>query len=82
MVMYNIPSLFNTSNYLQLTSEQKINACAEECLFRKGATCDEQISELCCIYMEENGWRYPVDVDEGITLYRNLRRSLITDLNM
>ena len=83
LVMYSVPTLYNTHNYLHETCERKISACAEECVFRGDTICDdEDIAELCHIYMEENYWQHPCDLVEGIDLYKNLRNSIYSEPNM
>ncbi|XP_050411057.1 uncharacterized protein LOC126825414 [Patella vulgata] len=45
LVMYSLPALYGTNNYLHEVSEHMMNACAGECRFRGGIICDEDIAE-------------------------------------
>lgn len=80
VVMYSVPALYETQTYIQEVTQQKREACAEECTFRGDTTCDDSIAELCHIYMEENNWQHPCDVRDGVQLYSNLRNLLCYDL--
>lgn len=82
VVMYSVPSLYNTYSYLHGVEEQKIAACEEECRFRADTTCDEDFADLCRIYMAENDWQFPGLLADGIQLYKDLRRTINRDLNM
>ena len=79
--MYSLPELYDTHNYLQPTADQKIKACLEECRFRGNTTCDADLAELCGLYMSENDWQSPTDLQSAVQLYSNLRETLQQDLN-
>ena len=62
LVMYSLPALYNTRNYLEETTLGKIDACPEECAFRGDMVCDEELSQLCDIYRLENNWSFTNDL--------------------
>ena len=78
--MYSLPELYDTHNYLQEIADQKI-ACFQECTFCGDASCDDGLAELCGLYMSENDWHCPTDLQTAVQLYSNLRETLYQDLN-
>nr|XP_054761103.1 uncharacterized protein LOC129267417 [Lytechinus pictus] len=79
-IMFNLPSLYTTRDYLHGVSQERMQACKEECVFRKTIPCDEDIFELCCI-MNEVGYEYPRDRHGARLLYVALRREITHLLN-
>ena len=79
--MYSLPELYDTHKYLQQIADQKITACFEECTFHGDAFCDDDLSELCGLYMSENDWHSPTDLQAAVQIYSNLRETLYQDLN-
>ena len=80
MVMYMLPASYGTRRYLFEVEQVKIDVCKTECIFREERFCDEDILELCLIYMEENNWTLPATIDEALLLYSNLRNCFLHDL--
>ena len=71
-VMYQLPELFGTRNYLFHPRREEIQFCREECLFREPVPCDIDVYDMCCILMVEKGYRFPVDHHGALLLYRAL----------
>ncbi|XP_063971427.1 uncharacterized protein LOC135158071 [Lytechinus pictus] len=80
-IMFNLPSLYTTRDYLHGVSQERMQACKEECVFRKTIPCDEDIFELCCIVMNEVGYEYPRDRHGARLLYVALRHEITHLLN-
>ena len=79
-LLYTLPSIHNTHTYIQPVEEDYINVCREECTFRSKFPCDKDIFNLCLIYMEENDWLPPSDIDEAAVLYQQLREKCLAEL--
>lgn len=80
VVMYMLPSSYNTSSYLHDVDQTKIGVCQEECIFRQQHVCDGDIHELCTILMEENNLVEPTTVDEAVSLYSKLKNEFYKEL--
>ena len=78
--MYSIPELYGTRDYLCDVEPGRLEACAEECTFTSDIHCDEDIHDLACMYMEENGWSTPTDPYSAADLYLSLRTHFLMDL--
>ena len=74
-MMYMQPELFGAEGRLCPVSDMEVRHCEEETI-PKGYPCDETVYELCNIVMEENMWETPSNMEEGQTLYENLRGML------
>ena len=79
-MLYSMPEIFGTKDYLRDVSRRDIQICEEESIFRDGFTCDPDIFELLVIYMAERHLMPPTDVQESLALYRTLRQIIIQDL--
>lgn len=73
MVMYMLPGTYETRSYRIEVDQHKIDVCKRECIFRKEKYCDEDIWELCEIYMTENALPSPTCLNSTIALYKTLR---------
>ncbi|CAG2189187.1 uncharacterized protein [Mytilus edulis] len=73
MVMYMIPTSYETRSYRIEVDQDKIDVCKTECIFRQDQVCDEDIWDLCGIYMKENALSLPTSLDTAIALYKILR---------
>ena len=82
VVMYRLPSAYDTQSYIQPVDFNKIDVCKTECIFRDQYTCDGDIEELCEILMEENGWESPTTLDEALVLYCLLRDEINYELQL
>ena len=72
-MMYTLPQLFGAREYLKEVSQQKIEACRQECLQRGPYPCDDSVFDICCITMAENSLHPPTSPEEAIALYMFLR---------
>ncbi|KAJ8320136.1 hypothetical protein KUTeg_001723 [Tegillarca granosa] len=82
VVMYMLPSSYNTCSYLHDVDQNKVDVCQEECTFRRQQVCDEDIDELCRILMEENVLAEPTIIEEAISLYSKLRYAFYQELQL
>lgn len=73
MVMYMLPTSYETRSYRIEVDQHKIDVCKTECIFRQEQFCDEDIWELCEMYMKENALSSPTSLDAAIALYKTLR---------
>jgi hypothetical protein len=74
--MYGMPELYNTHNYLKAVPHVEIQICKSECIFRHTCPCDEDVRDLCVIFMREDNIDWPSDPYEGIHVYLFLRDSI------
>jgi len=79
MLIYTMPEIFNSTNYMCAVEQERLDACFQECKFCN-ISCDESIYQLVNIYMEENGWPLPNDPYEAASLYLSLRLCFRRDL--
>lgn len=75
-IMYFVPGLYATTDSLCNVFPERVEIAREECRFRKAIPCDEDVHELCCAVMKENGLEFPEDSDSAVNLYMELRRSI------
>lgn len=80
LVMYSLPMVYNTRNYIYHVDDNAIDACIQECRFKDDLPCSRDIFQLCRLKMQENGWGIPFNYHEGIILYRSLRDSIRAEL--
>jgi hypothetical protein len=73
IMLYDIPELYGTRDYMCDVDLNRIDVCAQECTFYNGIPCDEDIYPLACLYMDEHGWLMPSDPYEAVDLYVSLR---------
>ena len=79
-LLYLMPEIYSTRNYIQAVDQRDVDICKSECHFRTGPTCDPEIFELLVLYMAHNGLSPPTNAQEGIELYLNLRSLCFDDL--
>lgn len=79
LVLYSIPWLFQSEDYLQPVQPEVFDACIEETL-QPDNICDSDIKELCEIYMQENALDLANDVFERFDLYIKLKEVFEHDL--
>lgn len=80
-IMYTVPELYDTEDYLCDVSEQDIISCEEDCLHRSDIACDEDVHTLCTYIMAENNLTVSVDAYMAIDLYLTLREKLVRFLS-
>ena len=77
-VLFKLPALCGTEDYLTDVSPEDMNSCKEVCTFRELVSCDKDIHDLCTLLTAENDLHPPRDPKEGLTLYRMLKRQIRT----
>lgn len=73
IVMYKLPSAYDTITYIEEVDEEKVEVCKSECIFRDQCICDKDVKELSDMMMEENGFETPTTVEKALELYCRLR---------
>lgn len=68
LMMYSLPQLFGTTDYLKTVFPEQIHACREECLPRGPHPCDDSVFEICCLAMSESNLHPPTTPEEAIEL--------------
>ena len=71
--MYMAPHLWGTEDHLVGSFSSDLNTCKESCKFLTAVPCDEDMFDLCTMYMEESGLRFPVNRSQALDLYVSLR---------
>lgn len=77
-IMYSIPELYSTDNYLCEIDDEEIEICKEHATFRSGIHCDEDIYNMCIQIIAENSLLIPKDPDQALDLYLELRQKIIS----
>ncbi|XP_033646897.1 uncharacterized protein LOC117306426 [Asterias rubens] len=75
-VMYFVPELYNTKNYTQGITQDDLDECEEECIFRGSIPCDEDVFRLCSFIMAKRHLTLSHDAYSGLELYLVLREVL------
>ena len=75
-IMYFLPGLYGATDCICNVSPRRVHISKEECLFRRGIPCDEDVHELCCSVMAENGQECPKDPMSAVNLYVALKQTL------
>ena len=73
-VLYLLPELYGTHDYLCPVSNEDIGICVEECVFGKPLPCDEESLKIFSIIMFENNISFPVISNEALDVYIVLRQ--------
>ncbi|KAJ8321138.1 hypothetical protein KUTeg_001263 [Tegillarca granosa] len=77
-IMYSIPELYSTDNYLCEIDDEEIEICKEHATFRSGLHCDEDIYNMCIQIIAENSLLIPKDPYQALDLYLELRQKIIS----
>lgn len=78
LIMYNMPEIYGTRNYMLPITENKLEIARQDCLFLdENVPCDEDVFELCEILLNEDGRLHPEDPYEAADTYLYLRNQLI-----
>lgn len=72
-VMYYIPELYGSQNYICAVNGDDVRECKRGCTFRSTVACDEDIFELCTLFMREQNMQPPSDAYQALDLYLHLR---------
>nr|XP_015840129.1 PREDICTED: uncharacterized protein LOC107399007 isoform X1 [Tribolium castaneum]XP_015840130.1 PREDICTED: uncharacterized protein LOC107399007 isoform X2 [Tribolium castaneum] len=77
-VMYNMPELYESSDYLLQVPDDEIEVVKNECTFLdKRMPCDKDIFELCNVLIEEGHLEKPSDPYNAVNLYVYLRTQIL-----
>lgn len=71
--MYLASHLWGTEDHIIPVNEDDLATCKECCAFATSVPCDEDIFDLCSIYMEESGLVFPTSGSQALDLYLSLR---------
>lgn len=74
-IMFELPELYHTINFLCNTDVHLVEACESRCVFFK-LPCEADIYELCTIIRNEKKFKIPEDPYSAVDLYIQLRRML------
>ena len=81
-VMYTLPELYETEDYISQVPVEDCDTCEVQCIHRSDIPCDEDIFTLCSHIMAQHQLRIPKDRFTALNLYLALRQELITVLNI
>ncbi|XP_070411871.1 uncharacterized protein [Nothobranchius furzeri] len=79
-VMYALPQLNGTRDFLSPVEDEPLQLCKDECVFRRPIPCDQDVYELCNIFIAESHLTLPSDPYQAMTLYRHLREAITASL--
>ena len=71
-IMYSMPELYGTQNYICLYTDNDLAQCEEQYLFRDSIPCDGDVYQWCLITMAENNWSFPSSREDAVELYKRL----------
>ncbi|KAG5892739.1 hypothetical protein JTB14_001110 [Gonioctena quinquepunctata] len=74
-IMFELPELYGTRDYLFPISQDDIQICKEECKYIE-YPCDEDVYDLCKIIIEEKCFSLQNDPFECVELYLALREEI------
>ncbi|MEQ2315925.1 hypothetical protein AMECASPLE_027450 [Ameca splendens] len=68
-VMYAVPELYNTRDFLTPGQNDHVQLCRNQCVFRLTIPCDPDVYDICNILMAESQLITPADPYEAVNLY-------------
>ena len=80
VLLYTVPELYATENFGRPVDVRDSHDILEECV-TQNLPCDEDVFNICVLYMEENRLQIPADPYQTVDLYINLRDHLLADLD-
>lgn len=75
-VMYALPELYGTQDYLSPVQVEDIQVCKNRCVSRQAVPCDADCYELCNILMTEFQLSIPSEPYDALNLYMFLRENI------
>ncbi|KAI2647351.1 Tetrathionate reductase subunit B [Labeo rohita] len=72
-VMYALPELYHTRDFLTSADTECVQLCQHECTFRRPIPCDPDVNELCNVIISESQLNIPRDPYQAVNLYMHLR---------
>ncbi|XP_060595300.1 uncharacterized protein LOC132749519 [Ruditapes philippinarum] len=82
VVMYTCPERFGVQDYLCNVTDNQIDACSEECIFKGPMVCEETVFELCTFLMNDSRKEMPTCGEEAVVLYQFLRTEVLDGLSV
>lgn len=76
LVMFELPQLYDTRDYIKPVNQDRVDVCEEESLSKGNCPCDQDIFNYALVAMEATGRGYPSTPEEAVYLYIALRRHL------
>ncbi|KAL2096354.1 hypothetical protein ACEWY4_008502 [Coilia grayii] len=75
VIMYNVPELYHSQNYLHPVEMDKINTVIGEdiCQWKTDTPCDINLHDLCLLVMEQHNLTRRPGTEGAIKLYKDLR---------
>lgn len=75
-ILYTIPELCHTRDYLSLKSDDEIRNCSNLVEHRNTIPCDEDVYNWCINIMSESNLCLTLDPNEAVNLYLTLKQSI------
>lgn len=75
-ILYTIPELCHTRDYLCLKSKDEIEICNNLVEQRSTVPCDEDVYNWCINVMSDNNLSLTLEPNEAVNLYLTLKRSI------
>ena len=72
-VMYTVPRLYRTQDFVQPVQKADIDSCEPESLHRSLYTCDQDIYDVCMFIMKQHNVAWPRTPREGIYFFLQLK---------
>ena len=63
-----VPTRVTLNPQLCPVSKEEIEVCSDDCNCRKSIPCDEDVFEMCSIFIAENNFAFPSTADEAVAL--------------
>lgn len=73
LMMYELPELYNTNDYLLPVNQDKLELCETQCHSKNDFPCDQDLFNYCCQIAQAQEWNPPETPEEAINFYINLR---------
>ncbi|KAK1172320.1 hypothetical protein AOXY_G4861 [Acipenser oxyrinchus oxyrinchus] len=79
-VMYLLPELYRTYDYMSPIESVELQVCRSECTFRLPVPCDPDVYDMCNIVMAESHLDLPNEPYQALDLYIRLRNEINASL--
>ena len=80
-VMYTVPGLFGTHDYLENVREEDVTVCEHECSYRSLYPCDLDVYDICLLIMGQQDIALPRTPYDGIDLFIQLKEKIWEAVN-
>lgn len=75
-LMYELPQIYKTENYIVPVNNAVVEELKESCKFLN-TPCDNSVYQLCNTIIAENVWNKSSDPADAVNLYVNLRMEIL-----